>query len=475
MKKTTAPQVPLSLKEAFAKAPALIKALLAVAIVATLLRFFGLETSPPGFFVDEAAISAQVMCVRQSGHDVYGQRYPLLSPVLAGGFVTPTYLYSGVVWSSIFGDSIGAYRAMTAFYGALAVVGTFFFAWALFSSFNVAVFAGLATAISPWAFTMARIAWDPALAPAFLVWALYFLFRNGKRLWLDGILSGTMFALASYAYPTLRPQIMLIFPAFAAIIFWLRPAARRVIPISFVTMVVFSIPLIKLTLTGEIQGRFQMLSIFGDYYMQQFGGFSWWIAIKTFFENVRLHLTPTYLFWSGDANLRHATGSSGQWSWLEILGVVLAIVFLFRKKLVTKPLEKWALIALILGYVAGFLPACLTWEYNPHALRSIGSYPFIGVFAGYALAVASEQWKAVRALALVVAVAFFGYYFQDLYFKYPQRTAHWFDQNIVDMADSFRKQGKPGEFKAAAKEASKDYPDLGIFYYELRDGAARCN
>lgn len=42
-------------------------ALLLAGLIAS--RFIGLDQSPPGFYVDEAAIAAQVMCLRSTGGD----------------------------------------------------------------------------------------------------------------------------------------------------------------------------------------------------------------------------------------------------------------------------------------------------------------------------------------------------------------------------------------------------------------------
>jgi hypothetical protein len=81
-------------------------------VTGLLLRLARLDSIPHGFFVDEAAISAQVVCLRQTGSEIYGQHHPILAPVLAGGYVTPAYLYGGAVWTSTFGDSPAAFRAM---------------------------------------------------------------------------------------------------------------------------------------------------------------------------------------------------------------------------------------------------------------------------------------------------------------------------------------------------------------------------
>src|ERR687885_2958463 len=87
-----------------------------VICVASGARFWALNISPPGFYLDEAALATHILCVQQTGADAHGVRQPLFSQALGGGFITPTYLYSGVVWTTVFGNSIGSFRALIAFY-----------------------------------------------------------------------------------------------------------------------------------------------------------------------------------------------------------------------------------------------------------------------------------------------------------------------------------------------------------------------
>ena len=48
-------------------------------VLGSVVRFVALESSPPGFFFDEAVIAVHSMCPRQTGHDAYGKHLPLFS------------------------------------------------------------------------------------------------------------------------------------------------------------------------------------------------------------------------------------------------------------------------------------------------------------------------------------------------------------------------------------------------------------
>ncbi len=445
--------------------------IVAVCIVAALARFVGVTHGPPGFYIDEAAISAQVVCTRQSGGiDVYGNSWPLFSQVLGGGYITPVYLYGGILWTSLFGDSIEAFRSFAAFWGFLTIVGVFFLARSLWRRTEAAWFCALCAAVSPWGFLFSRIAWDPILAPCFLVWGFYFLIRSPNGLIRDGIFAGALVAMAMYSYPPARVQVVLMVP-FAA---WLNFRSEQLRPqkaIAFgLSALACLVPLLILTFSGTIQGRFNMLSIWNHDYLQQFGGFSVSTVLRLFAENIGQHFSPRYLFLSGDANFRHSTQVVGEWSLLDICALVVALFFaLRRKKLEAR--ERLPALFVVASYFAGIVPAALTWESNPHALRSIGAFPFLALGSGWVLYRLSIWKKQAAAVIAVAALSFFTFYFYDLLTAYPRRADLWFDTAIVQAAESAT---APADVRAAIHTVSRDYSDLATLYYELRAGDARC-
>lgn len=423
----------------------------------TLLRFVGLEKSPPGFYLDEAAISAQVTCLRQSGHDLQGEPWPLFAPVLGGGYATPPYLYAGVLWTSVFGDSIGSYRGFAALHGALAVVGLFVLALALFRSREVALWTALCAALSPWLFQFSRLAWDPALVPCYLVWGLALPLLPGRWLQARALAGGLLLALACYAYPPTRVQMALILPAFAIWFWFWRPEFRKSLVLSALVFAVSVIPLVGRLLTPEFQARAAVLSITSEDYLRPLGGFSWNTVLRLFAENLALNLSPSYLFWKGDANLRHAAGFWGQWSPLEIAALVLAAVLgVSRRGLGSREtLGLWVLC--LWAYLAGVVPAALTWESNPHALRSLGAAPFLSLMAGVVLAKAKERWSWVPPFVLAGSAAFILMFTGRYFGSYPQVSRAWFDAEAVE-----------------SQRFDEAYPELALKYFMLRRGEERC-
>lgn len=445
--------------------------LVAVCIVGAFARFVGVTQGPPGFYIDEAAISAQVVCARQSGGiDVYGNSWPLFSQVLGGGYISPAYLYGGILWTSLFGDSIGAFRSFAAFFGLLTIVGVFFLARALWTRTEAAWFCALCAAVSPWGFLFSRIAWDPILAPCFLVWGFYFLMRSQNRMIRDGIFAGFLVAMAMYSYPPVRVQVVLMVPFAAWLIFKSEQLRLRKAVAFGLSVLACLVPLLNLTFNGTIQGRFNMLSIWNHDYLQQFGGFSISTVLRLFAENIAQHFSPRYLFLSGDANFRHSTQAAGQWSLLDIGALVAALVFAVRRKKL-EARERLAALFVVASYFAGIVPAALTWESNPHSLRSIGAFPFLALGSGWVLYRLSIWKKQVVAVIAVAALSFFTFYFYDLLTAYPRRADLWFDTSIVQAASSAT---APADVRAAIHTVSRDYSDLATMYYELQAGDSRC-
>jgi hypothetical protein len=194
-----------------------------------------------------------------------------------------------------------------------------------------------------------------------------------------------------------------------------------------------------------------------------------------FLRNLALSFSPDYLFWSGDRNLRHSTQAVGQWGALEILGVVIAGgVLLARRRLWRDRDEALSLGLIVVAYVFAIVPAAMTWESNPHALRSIGAYPFIALFAGFALARGIDMWPRLPAAILAVALAFAGWYFWDLFTRYPERSAAWFDAPVVERALAVSKTGSAAEYELALRSIDRGYPDLAILYFKLSSGHMTC-
>jgi 4-amino-4-deoxy-L-arabinose transferase-like glycosyltransferase len=449
---------------------------LGVAVLLLVCRFVALEHSPPGFWLDEYLGALHLICLAQTGVSGTGDHWPLFTFGWGGGFYTPAYLYPGIVWTKLFGTSIAAFRAFPAFFTLLTILGIHALARRMVGP-RFAFWAFVLACLSPWSFQFSRVAWDPPLAPAFLVWACYFWY--GRRPIVDGLASGLLFAIAIYTYPPTRIQT----PLLVGVLLVLGLRARtlrlgRVVAL-LATVGVLLVPLARYTLTSHFTGRSMRLAIFAPEYLREHRGI--WTSsaffVRTLVDNLALHFRPSFLFLTGDPNLRHSTQLFGELGLLDDLALLFGILLVGaalrgRAAHVVQELDAaavrgyFALCAA--GIVFGVLPAALTWEGLPHALRGIGTWPFVSLFGGGLLALAEKQWRATGLVACATS-AVHAALFLFLYFRvYPGLAREAFNVPIYEALTDVP------HLSDRDKSALAHSEPYAVRYYLMRSGHYDC-
>jgi hypothetical protein len=420
--------------------------LIALIVLLNLVRFIGLESSPPGFDIDEAAGAAHVICLQQTGRDFDHQSYPLFSAGLGGGFYTPAFLYGEYGWTSIFGHTVQAFRSFSAAATALTVLFLCLWAGGRESDTNgdaagFALWVGLSASVMPWAFQFSRIAWDPPLAVLFLVMALW---ASGLRRGLaNKICPGVFLALAAYSYPPMRVMV---------VVFWLLLPERtwRSKLSDLGLFAVACIPLVFRSLDASFTARGNWLLLWSDDPANPYANADLWNLGRGFVHQMLQHLSLPFLFLRGDANLRHSTGTTGMLSWLDAVAWVGGIVLLARWLIDRRPRgatqSKGILLVATSGALLGIVPAAVTWEGVPHALRAIAAWPFLALFSGHCLARVEQHLRQRRAQlgavwvggATVVALIFFAFYLNGFFGEYRRTAAPWFRTGGSPLAEAYQ-------------------------------------
>lgn len=390
-------------------------------ILLNLTRFIGLNHSPPGFYVDEAAGAAQVLCISQTGADFYGHSLSLFTPGAGDAFYTPFYIYGQIIWTKIFGYSPAGFRSFLALSTSLSVL--FLYLWVRNKSNpKIALYVAFSASIMPWAFQFSRIAWDPPLAVLFLVMALWASSLK-KGYWTSGI----FLALACYTYSPLRITAILL-ALFLPGLQWKKKGLCAII------FSVTCIPLFLQLLSPEFLARSQSLVLWSPSPSNPFSKANSFELIFIFLQQVWAHLSPVFLFIKGDANLRHSLPWFGMLSWLDAFAVLIASYFLLRdltsKTKITylEPTQTRLLLIAYLGIVASIIPAALTNEGIPHALRSIAAWPFFALFTGTILyqAQVGIQKRWFLLVTLCLGLSFFSLYLTRYFRDYPTASANAF-------------------------------------------------
>src|SRR5262249_2995572 len=120
---------------------------------------------------------------------------------------------------------------------------------------------------------------------------------------------------------------------------------------------------------GALSARFSLLGIGAD--RPPFGELLLRVA-----RNGADYLGPQFLLTHGDGNLRHSTGTSGLLLVTTLPALLAGLAHCVRRW--SAPFSRFLLVGVLLGA----LPAALTAEGTPHALRSAGMLPFLLVLMG---------------------------------------------------------------------------------------------
>jgi len=101
--------------------------LLAVIIlIGAFLRFYHIDKSPPGLYIDEASIGYNAYTILTSGKDEYGETFPLFFRSF-GDYKPPVYIYMTAGSMALFGKNEFAVRFPSALLGSATIVVFYFF------------------------------------------------------------------------------------------------------------------------------------------------------------------------------------------------------------------------------------------------------------------------------------------------------------------------------------------------------------
>jgi len=394
--------------------------ILATIIAVNVLRFLDLENAPKGFYIDEITSVVNAHCIATEGKDYSGKKWPLFGYIGLGSPKPPTQMYPMALWIKIFGISIGSIRAFSACAYIFGLIGLFLLARLLGGS-TCAWGTLLAASLSPWGWMFSRVAFESILGPVFLIWGVYFFLRNAK--WLNMVLAGFFMACAMYSYPPTRLHAPLVI----LLLIWFQNKQNKFslksLGLFIVVMTFLCAPLVYDTLQGGVfVERFNGISIASK-------ASSWGQLISLFSHNYLLHLSPKFLFLTGDNDYHCSTKHFGELSWVDMLGLGAGLVFLgiLIKK---RKAPSHFIIFLLLAAAAGIIPSALTWQDIPNALRSLGAQPFVELLVGYCLARAVERWPQILIVVSITGILFAAC-FLTVYFKtYPIESADDFGSDI---------------------------------------------
>ena len=339
--------------------------LLPILLLAAFLRLYHFDSAPPGLYRDEAMEGSSALEALETGR--YQPFYP------EDGGREGLYINVAAVSIRAFGNTASALRLPAAICGILTVWGLYALAAEQFS-LEIGLLSAFFLATSFWHINFSRMAFRSIAAPMFLAWALYFVFvalrrfREAKPYWVIAVLAGVLYGLGFYTYIAFRATPLLL------LVVWLSgPRKTGRIPALFAaaaTITAAPLVLYFLRHPGTFLGRASQVAVTNAPHPV-------WEVVLNLWRTGRMFSTR------GDVNWRHNIAWRAELFWPVAILFVLGIV-----------LGKHRRFALC-WLAVGALPAVLSGEAVPHALRSLLMVPAVCLLAAEG-ALLLYRWLAPR-------------------------------------------------------------------------------
>ncbi|OGZ60824.1 MAG: hypothetical protein A3A00_02855 [Candidatus Spechtbacteria bacterium RIFCSPLOWO2_01_FULL_38_20] len=369
-----------------------------IILLGAFFRLNDLTNIPPGIYPDEAKYANDAIKTMQTG------QYKLFYPENNGR--EGLYIWLLALSFKFFGISILSLKLVTAIGGILTILGTYLLTkeflrfinqYTVFDSLKIAnieteaialISAGF-LATSFWHINFSRIAFRASLVPLILSFALYFMFKafRTKRA-LPYILTGIFWGMGFYTYIAFRLAYLVLL-VFFILVFTFYLIARR--PGFNIKNIFFRDKWWIVVLMGVIMFTIMLPLILYFYnnpgsFVSRTTGISVLESEKPLFEFAKsffIHLRM--LFFGGDLNWRHNFSGEAQLFWPVSILFILGFWYSLKETKRDWRRKNWtgviAYLTLFSSLVAMTLPAALTQEGIPHALRAIGMMPAVFIYA----------------------------------------------------------------------------------------------
>ncbi|HVS44505.1 MAG TPA: glycosyltransferase family 39 protein [Candidatus Dormibacteraeota bacterium] len=399
-------------------------ALGAAGLLIAVLHLAALGTAPPGLYSDEASIGYNAWAVAHTGIDEHGAHLPLYFEAF-GEYKNPVYVYllAPFTWFLPLTSTVERLPAALCSLGVVAAAGAT--AWRLTRSRPALLATVLTAGFMPWLTVEGRVGFEVpsmVLSLALALLCLAHVVEGGGVRWALG--AGVALGVSVYGYSTGR----LLVAVLAGLLLWVLLARRRTVEaVALMVPVVAAYVLLAAWSSahpGALTGRFSALSITAD-------SPSMLVTVERFVRNYVTYVGAPFLATHGDANPRHNTGFGGMLLIASLPAVLLGVAHCLRR--LREPFSR----VLLGGLAVAPVPAALTAEGTPHALRASAMVPFLLVLAGLGWAVLlpallDRRVRLAAMVALAAAAAEVGAFEHDLFVDWPGRALGAFDTGETD-------------------------------------------
>lgn len=352
---------------------------LCIMAVAVGFRLYGLDTTPPGLHPNEAMNGTDAVEAWESGE------FRIFYPDNNGR--EGLFINLQAVSVHFLGNTPFALRLVSALVGILTVLGTYLLARRLFDNWELAAIAAFLMAVGFWHVNFSRIGFRAIMAPLCSVWALYYIYKGIEttRIW-PWLAAGFWLGLGFHTYIAFRVMPAVVAVVIIAYLYALRRDFRHdayahirhqlwgSMGLMVAVMIIILLPMATYFYAnpGDLVGRTSQVSVFA-------GGHPARDIITNFGKTIGMFM------FSGDTNWRHGIAGEPALFWpigaLFAVGLLRSIYKIFRTWR-THGHPSTVHVLLLSWLFIGILPAVLSKEGIPHALRALNVAPAVYIIAG---------------------------------------------------------------------------------------------
>lgn len=399
-----------------------------ILIFAFFLRFYKILEVPPSLNWDEVSIGYNAYSILKTGRDEWGEFLPLHFKSY-GEYKLPGQVYFSIPAIFIFGLSDFSVRITPVVYGTLTVLFLYFLTLELSKSEVIALVSSFFLAVSPWHIQLTRASFESSFALMWLVLGVLYLVKgleNRKLLFLSAL----FLSFSMYTYNSSRGFI----PVFliTLILFYFKKVWRGkkgfLEPLVF--FIILTLPIFHFLVFGEGNARYKLVSVADEagliprieerrniselpVFLERLIYNRYTFISYYVIKNYLAHFSFDFLFVSGAGHKQHHPQGIGQLYLIQAPFLLFGLYFLFEKK----NKYRWILIFWLL---TAFIPASLTRDSIPHALRTLNATPVYQVITAMGIYYVFHYLKPVNFFTfyLLLFVSVFAFLYQFIRYQF---------------------------------------------------------
>jgi 4-amino-4-deoxy-L-arabinose transferase-like glycosyltransferase len=248
--------------------------LISILLIGGFLRFYQIDSIPPGLYQDEVSIGNNAYAILTTGKDEFGKSFPLVFKSF-GDYKMPLYIYGTAASIAIFGKNELAVRFLSAFSGTVTIFILYMLVQQLVNINKeklsiiyrkyLPLLSAFLLAIFPWHIQFSRAGFETNVGLClFLIGVLLTIYYVNKKDIKILNIAFFFFLLAFYTYHVYRVVIPLTLFILTCTFFYQHPKQRLQIFLLAIVSFFIALPMVFISLTGEGQTRFAQASAFSD-------------------------------------------------------------------------------------------------------------------------------------------------------------------------------------------------------------------